>query len=50
MLTKFKIYDTIIFVSGKHRRQKLKDKDINNRIEKIVRSYENNKMPEMANQ
>jgi len=27
-----------------------KIKDINNRIEKIVRSYENNKMPEMANQ
>ena len=28
----------------------VKLKDINNRIEKIVRSYENNKMPEMANQ
>ena len=25
-------------------------KDISNRIEKIVRSYENNKMSEMANQ
>ncbi|MGL5535337.1 MAG: hypothetical protein ACRDB5_05005 [Cetobacterium sp.] len=27
---------------------KEKNKDINNRIEKIVRSYENNRMPVMA--
>ncbi|MGL4955508.1 MAG: hypothetical protein ACRC4Y_08550 [Cetobacterium sp.] len=38
----------IIYVSGKCRRQQLNEKDISNRIEKIVRSYENNRMPVMA--
>ncbi|WP_438529946.1 hypothetical protein [Cetobacterium sp.] len=35
-------------MSGKHRKQRISDKDISNRIEKIVRSYENNRMPVMA--
>ena len=43
ILTKFKIYDTIIFVSGETPPTKIIEKDISNRIEKIVRSYENNR-------
>ncbi|MGL4652014.1 MAG: hypothetical protein ACRCU8_00650 [Cetobacterium sp.] len=35
-------------MSGKHRKQQGIDKDINNRIEKIVRSCENNKTLEIA--
>ncbi|MDX8336722.1 hypothetical protein RFV38_09480 [Cetobacterium sp. C33] len=47
MLTQYKNCGNILLVAGTTAAKK---KDINNRIEKIVRSYENNKMPEMANQ
>ena len=40
MLTQFLNCGTIIFVSGKDRKtQNNKNKDISNRIEKIVKSY-----------